>query len=304
MEDKKRVLDSADITDDAKVRKLKMKGNFLYNNKEPFVMIKCGNSYELKSNVFNGKAFKRGFTVSDVGFIKRIKNYVLKNEIALKFIDTNYKASGIQYIKVNHYKAGTILNDLCYIDIDSAYWTTAYMLGVISKSIYTDGLDVKKPVRLAALGSLAKVKEVWAYDGDKFEKKPSIRSVETENIWFAICKKVSDVMNEVARELKEDFVFYWVDGIYVSNKPKVVQKVISIFQKHGYFSKSELIPEIRFFQDGFEVQGVIKDSVKRFSYNMSGTGSKTVADMIEDNKLKKLAKEIMYKKSRKNENKV
>ena len=44
-------------------------------------------------------------------------------------------------------------------------------------------------------------------------------------------------MHKVIDELKSDFIFYWVDGIYFKNTPENVSKAMNIFIENGYNSK-------------------------------------------------------------------
>lgn len=288
----------SESTGSQRIKIMKDKCNFLYKIGKPFTLIKSGSSYELISNFYNEKAFRSGFSPKDLSFIKSVKTHVNKNNISLDFIDEDYKNSGIDYIKVSKFKSGDVLENLHCIDIDSAYWKTALNLGIISESIYKRGLDAGKVVRLAGLGSLAKKKDVWVYDGKDFNKLKTVRC-EYENLWFAICKKVSDVMSEVVKEIGDDFVFYWVDGIYVKRNEGVMSKIIERFQEKGYSVHSEFVPKVSFHDNGFTVQGVIESDVKEFSYNIKGGGKKNtpITDYIENKRLLSVGQKYIYGKN-------
>jgi len=214
------------------------------------------------------------------------------------FVDTYYKGEDIQYVKVKDYGVGERIEDLIYIDINGAYWQTAHNLGIINDALYVKGLEVNKVVRLAALGSLAKTKDIWKYDGKNLKKTETVRS-PNENLWFAICKRVSDVMSEVVNAIGDDFVFYWVDGIYVKNKPEVLQGVMSKFIEKGYTSKFELVPYIQFHEKGFDVQGALKGDLKHFSWTCEGNTkgsakSKPISDYLENQRLLKVMQDALY----------
>lgn len=286
-----------DSVNSQKVKILKDKCNFMYKAKKPFMLVKSGSSYELISTFYNDKAYRSGFSTSDLNFIKSVKNYVKKNDIDIEFNECDYSSERIDYIKVNKFKVGDVLEDLRCIDIKSAYWQTALNLGIISKEIYDKGMNVGKVVRLAALGSLAKKKDIWSFDGKELKKMDTVRS-EYENLWFAICKKVSDIMNHVVKSIGDDFVFYWVDGIYVKRSEGLLEKITKIFEEKGYFVHLELIPKVTFHENGFDVQSVLTDNVKNFSYDIKSDGKKLspVSDYLENKRLLEVANRYAFKK--------
>jgi hypothetical protein len=283
---------------DYQVKVLKQKCEYLYKQGMSFTLVKSGGSYELVSSLWNEKASARGFKADDLQFINRVRSYIEKNNVALDFLDTYYKGEDIQYIKVKDYAVGEIIEDLIYVDINGAYWQTAHQLGIINDALYVKGLEVNKVVRLAALGSLAKTKDIWKYDGKDFKKTETIRS-PNENLWFAICKRVSDVMIEVVNAIGDDFVFYWVDGIYIKNTPDVLSRVTSKFIEMGYTSKFEKIPNIVFHEKGFDVQGALKSDLKHFSWisegkDKGGAKSKPISEYLENKRLLKVMQDALY----------
>jgi len=288
------VINEANENRSRKVKAIKDKCLFLYGKGEPFTLIKTGGSYKLESRLFNNKAVRGGFSMEDVRFIKSVKQYVMKNDVAEKFIGTDYLAKKIFYLQVNKYVEGEVLNDVVEIDIDRAYWETAYLMGVISKAIYVKGCEIDKRVRLAALGSLARRKEVWEFNGKVMKKKKDERSYATENVWFAICRRVSDVMQECVKLAGDAFVFYWVDGIYVRNDAQTIGKIMQCFGKYGYESKTKHIEEIVFHNNKFDVIGVVSGDKREFSYQPNKSKG-TIRNYNEDLRLKELAKEIFGK---------
>lgn len=299
----KEILNSEE-TKDYSVRVIKRKCECLVELKEPFTMIKSGSSYELASRIWNEKASARAFTATDLGFINSVRNHIEKYAKSIDFIDTYYAGEDINYIRVSEYKVGERIEDLVYVDINGAYWQTAHNLGIISDKLYLKGLDVGKIVRLAALGSLAKKKDIWKFDGLRFKKLDTVKN-PNENLWFAICKRVSDVMGEVVNAIGDDFVFYWVDGIYIKNKPEVLQNVLSKFIEQGYSSKYELVPYIEFHEKGFDVQGALKTDLKHFSWVNGVSGSKKnsnapITEYLENERIIRVMESVLYAKPAKN----
>ena len=160
---------------------------------EEFKLIKVNNTFQLESAYFGKSISKRSTRISPVelGFIKKVKNYVMNNHIYINFTTNFYSPTDIRYINVKKRPSGTVIDDVIEIDIDEAYWKTAFILGVINEEIYKQGSkqnkDISKSTRLIALGSLAKKIDEYIYKGNKMIKHQQIRSELTENIWYSIC---------------------------------------------------------------------------------------------------------------------
>lgn len=265
-------------------------------NKEYTIKVVNGN-YELISDLFWHKTFKKGdYTMDELKFIKKVRHYVVKNEIYLKpiFIDNQVFVDDVHYVKVARVPIGKTYSNVCEVDIDQAYWETAYQLGIINSAIYTEGSkgNISKKARLTALGSLAKKKYHYKFVGDKvvdtiIEKEPLL-----ENLWFTVCKRVSDVMHKVIFELGSDFIFYWVDGIYFKNTPENVQKAMKVFIDNGYNSKFKRINQIHFHQRGFTVNDY-GDIKREFSYPQYNKQGKKI-NHAESFKLTKLANKVLH----------
>ena len=272
---------------------LKSKCLYMYETGKPFVLIKSGGTYTLTSNYFNSKAINRGvgFSTKDLHFIKKVKQSVIKSKISDKFMEEDYQSKKIDYINVKRFAVGEVMSDLLEIDITTAYWETAYMLGIIDKVIYKEGFRVNKKVRLAALGTLAKKTDTWVFDGKRMKTLPTVRNY-TENLWFAICKRVSDVMGKAVKIAGSDFVFYWVDGIYIKNNKETLGKIVSYFSSCGYECKINAIADIVFTGNEFEVRGVKEEDLRVFTYPQTNKKN-TIQKYNENLRLKKLAEELL-----------
>lgn len=243
------------------------KSHFLYINKLPFTFVSSGSSNELYSYAWNFKSLDKSFDIKNMNFVKKVKKYAIDNEVALKFLSYDYRDLDIQYIKIkDKVKEGDVFEDVCCLDIKNAYWQTAVLMGVISNELYEEGLSKDKVTRLASLGSLAKRKDVFKFDGETYKLVETIRSVETENIWFGICKRVSDIMQELVALLGDDFVFYWVDGIYFKRSDENIKKINDFLDNCSYECKFEDVSKIEFFKDQFKVYSKLGRSSKSFGW--------------------------------------
>jgi len=245
------------------------KALYLQQIGEPFTLKRINNKFRLTSEYFGDSSSQanRKIPSKELGFIRRVRNYIMKNEVYANFIDNLYYPSDIKYVDVSRKKPNSEFLDCVEIDIDEAYWKTAYSLGVISKSLYREGSKengkISKLCRLISLGSLAKKEYSYFFNGKQL-RKTTERSVLTENIWYSICKRISDVMHEAKLIAGENFLLYWVDGIYVKNDPIVIEKIMDCFSSYGYEVKT-----IRGLHVLYDSEKVIVESTSENSNELS-----------------------------------
>jgi hypothetical protein len=230
-------------------------------------LVTSGSANELYSDIWNFKSTDKTFEVKNMNFVKKVKKYAIDNYVAMKFIGSNFREMDIQYVSVKKdVKSGDTFEDICCLDIKNAYWQTAFLMGVISKEIYEEGVTKDKITRLASLGSLAKKKEVFRFDGENYRMIDTIRNYETENIWFAICHRVSEIMKVLVSDLGGDFLFYWVDGIYFKRTDENIKKVTDFLESCSYECKFEDVSKVEFFDDKFLVYSKLGRSSKSFGW--------------------------------------
>lgn len=188
------------------------------------------------------------FTSNDMNFIKAVKRHVI-NEKTYITIENHFKREKdrgkIRYYHYNpEFKAGKVITDCFEIDLKKAYFETAYKFGIIDKDLYDLGSDedkINKVARLASIGTLAKKTRKLVYDGVSVEDVGTIKSTKTEFLWDTICYKVGQIMMEAAKIAGDDFIFLWVDAIFVhgASKNKIVELFKSYDYKDSHISKCE-----------------------------------------------------------------
>jgi hypothetical protein len=211
--------------------------------KEPFKFYVNNHTYKVESKL--GSYFNTDSKIpfTQLNFIKQVRDYVRKQEVLLKinndyFFDKKEKRnvySGIKYFDYKkHEENCKYIDDVYEIDINAAYWDTALKLGIINDKLYKKGLKMHKKTRLAALGSLAKRTKVFSFDGKSMPRKPEDeKTKDTEYLWFKICEKLGETMYRAEQACGDDFLFYWVDGIYVRGMDAVI-KVCESFHNDNY----------------------------------------------------------------------
>ena len=148
-------------------------------------------------------------------FIKKVKDYILKNNIEYNF---NLK---INYNKLNK---KLILNkwyskDLYEIDLKGAYWEFFYKNGFCSRELYLEGLKVDKKTRLMSLGALAKQTTTFEYENGEVKSINTDKSEATNGLFFKVAYDTGVVMSNLMKLLKtDDLYFFWVDAIFFKGK--------------------------------------------------------------------------------------
>ena len=274
------------------------KAKYLADKGEQYTIKVVNGNYEIMSDLFNHKTInKTTYSPSELQFIRAVKNYIVKQDIhLLPQFEKQYFAEDVHYIKVAHVPIGEVFTNVYEVDIDEAYWKTAHLLGVINDKIYQRGQkgNISKQARLTALGTLAKKVYLYQFKGNKLEKVNTETDPLLQNIWFTICKRVSDVMNECIRAMGKDFIFYWVDGIYMKGGIKSVGKCEEIFTNYGYNVKFKKIKQIYFHETGFDCNDY-GTHVRHFNYPYTTKTGQKILKYMESMELKQLAKDIIDK---------
>ncbi len=201
---------------------------------------------ELRSKLGSYTTASFEYTVDELNFIKKVKHAIVSNgvyELYRNKYQTEASRKRIKYyLHGKQLKPATVLTDCMNIDLNSAYWETAYKYNLLSEEIYRGGFEHRKQIRLTAIGSLSKKRRRYKYDGRRQKKLPVKRSELTEMLWSLICDHVGKLLCSVARECGNDFLFFWVDGIYV--RAGAEKKVQALFKKAGYKSDIALCEKI------------------------------------------------------------
>jgi len=237
---------------------------------EEFTLIKINNTLKLQSKYYGNISSQGNKKIPpmELGFIRRVKNHILKHQIYANFISNFYYPEDIDYVSIMKHDKTVKIDNVIEIDIDEAYWKTAHILNVLSDHLYEEGRKsngkISKLGRLISLGSLAKKKIIYYFKGSRLMKKETQRSLTTENIWYSICKRLSDVMNEAREIAGKDFIMYWVDGIYIKNEPELVEKIRQSFTKYGYDVKFRDNLSVKYTKDRVYIQDKTTNKERSF----------------------------------------
>lgn len=153
-----------------------------------------------------------------------------------KFLDRNPDWSMPTKLPVNltNYEYDDSYGQLTGTDINSAYWTIAHQMGVISDSTFFKAQDPKyKRVRLASLAILGRNISYTKFKDGVKQTKPFIyenQEKKLKQLYQAIRYSCYQMMNEIKDLLGNEFEAYRTDCIYYRDTPenrKIVHQYLS-----------------------------------------------------------------------------
>lgn len=172
----------------------------------------------------------------------------------------------------------TVLN----LDITSAYPYCLFINKLICLDTFNYLMALPKNERLPAIGMIAK-KSVWI-DYQKGKATTwDVKTGEYANIFFFVIQQITDLMAWAADIAGDDFLFYWVDGIFL--KPtiskKKLQEITGIFAEQGYYYKYENVKNF----------SVVRENDKLF-INMIKNGDEKPYTMYDKNLARNFTKAL------------
>ena len=225
--------------------------------KFPYVLKVTNTRMYLDSEIGNYMTQNDKIPIRELGYIDKIKQDIIKNK-RYELVPKIKKDSINFFTYSKEIHQGKEIKNCYEIDLNRAYWNMAYTLGILTPKFYKLAYDINpktgkvfmgREVRLATIGSLARHRRIYSFDGRK-EHVTYESSPETEHVWDYVCYKISKIMEEARKAVGDDFVFYWVDAILVKSL-SARKKVLQVFKKHGYghtdilIDSVKLIPEIK-----------------------------------------------------------
>ncbi len=125
-------------------------------------------------------------------------------------------------------------------DVNSAYWTIARNLGIISEKTHDRVMaDEYKVVRLAALAILGRNMVYKEFKGGEVQKDPFIYKGSDifKSLYKAIRYTCYQHMENISLLLGDDFDAYRTDCIYYRDTPDNRKKVYDYLDQHGFYYK-------------------------------------------------------------------
>lgn len=220
-----------------------------------FDVITTNSTKQLVRRRKDGKSIKYMYSDSfykfkELNMFRDLKKEVHKNIAGLKLDVPDYKASDVKYFQYSNTvrsvkKGDTLTLSKCLeLDITMAYYKTANRLGYISEEFYEKCRSLPKLQRLRLIGSIATNKTVYQYRGGKLIDVRSEKDDVLRRVWFHICYYVDQCMQEFAFILGNKFLFYWVDGIYVTGGWALPAQLVYSSMEYDFDFKPKRIDKI------------------------------------------------------------
>lgn len=207
------------------------------------------------------------------------KNLSVKCFCAAQMIQKNIKDCGIEKPKISiqdlEYFEQNLKSELIpkviNFDITKAYPTILFADGFITEKTFQYLNDLKKTERLAAIGMLARKKNITEFENGK-PISTNIDRKETSEYFFYLVDKTNKIISEIRENVKLRFLFSWVDGIYFEFTDEnelfaAKETVTQICEKYKLKYTTEILTEyVSHFNNGFyQVYFNKGEKIKRFS---------------------------------------
>lgn len=182
-------------------------------------------------------------------------------------------------------------DELIQIDLSSAYTNALKNNGVITPLSYEFCEGIGKIHRLISVGMFAKHIDIFQFKNGKLFDSETIKN-ELSNVFFYAGYKVDMVMMELAELMKDYFIFYWFDGIYLMTKNENKHHEAEAFLKSiNYPYKIIRIFDVEIEQDlpdiKFSYAGE-RGSVERTKFKFEDRHFKKLLDLEIKNEMLKI----------------
>lgn len=196
---------------------------------KPFWLEKTNGSVTVRTAKGHTRKFSQhNLTAGELGFVRKVTNEIKKNYTPKDLKRPKYIKNSMFFHE----------GPLVQIDINSAYWNSAKALGLISQKTYNEGKLVRKIVRLIAVGSIARTKMTYFFDGKKIERVGEEQN-EERNAFFEIAEHTDSVMSSIFET--GHVLFYWVDAFFVL--PENAEHICLLLESVGLEYKKKKIKE-------------------------------------------------------------
>lgn len=258
----------------------------------------------------NAKAYVEFLKTTGFPFTLRISNYtteIISDMFNIQFVQSmRGKQCFAAYAKVksdirnkekpkiNHsslryfehdFTSPCIIPQVTNIDLKSAYASVLYNDGFITEPTFQYLRKIEKMDRLAAVGMLASKKYIFNYDatGKLFEGIKGYSKIvsDNEDFFYYCVKKVQDIMTFLKGIAAKNYLFTWVDGIYIVPDPETEKELKEFLDSINFSCSVETLQNFRvqFLNDKIKVDFLKDGKIKLF--NIPARQSTLASDMIQ-----------------------
>jgi hypothetical protein len=170
-------------------------------------------------------------------------NFTANNTfIASKKIVSDYEKSGIylenipqSVIKYYNFNYKEFFYERAIlIDINAAYPTALKNTGIITEETFNFLMRLKKIQRLKSIGMLASIKTVYEFEKTELISTRKTDKKEFADIYFYASYEIGEMLQKCSVLNKNDFLFYWFDGIYIKPNWIYATKIMELLKENNY----------------------------------------------------------------------
>jgi hypothetical protein len=192
-----------------------------------------------KTIIAEGNTKNRTFAAS-----KKIVSDYLESNIILE----NIPVDAIKYFK---YKNQEFNYDLAIlIDIKAAYPSVLKNTGIIKEETFNYLMKLPKLERLKSIGMLASEKIKMTFEKGKLIKTEKGKEAIYKDIYFYAAFETGEILHELSQINKEDFLFYWFDGIYIKSNWLYAAEIMKRLKDKNYEFSVSWIKNFRSKKNG------------------------------------------------------
>lgn len=254
-------------------------------NLRPCLVTFQSNSVYIKSKLGSYMFTSNGgrLTGKELGFIKRFRNYFVKNG---KDIKCDLKLLSHHNVYFKFFVTSGIHTDVVELDIDNAYPTAGKILGIVPNELYEESQTFfdedgrrRKEAGLIAIGSLYRNRRIVKVDknGKRSIVQDGERLEYLSNLWKSITSYTDITVESISRKTIGNIYFYWCDALFV--KKSEVENVKKLLLKRGFTCKEIKIKKLE-FKDNQAISYRASGEIKKFSLPKISYSMKSLDDVI------------------------
>lgn len=198
-------------------------------------------NYTISAKVDQDKYFFSNTPMSKSAFI--FYN-MMKKDVAGEIRE---EPKGVRFFDFSGIQKGDVIEKCFCVDINSAYLQVLLNEKIISPATFekintrTKKNERLKMDRLKSVGMFASNPTLIKYQDGEPEEMASQKN-PLSWVFYQACKTTTEIMQSV---IDENFLFYWVDGIFLKANPeKIKKKILNL----GYPCKIEIIENLRVYE--------------------------------------------------------
>jgi len=211
-------------------------------DKKDFTIKKTGYSLEI---ILNGKKYL--FSKTD----NTQKTFFAHSKIKADIRKSNLIIDSVPHQQIKFYDVRNFMEfnqeifypEIINVDIKNAYPQTLFNFGCLTENTFNYlNTEINKIDRLKAVGMIATNKIIYEFKKGKCFNSYTKSNKENRNLFKAVCFEVGKNMNDCAQLIKDDFLFFWVDGIYFLNEKNILPTEL-LLNSNNYKTTTERLTD-------------------------------------------------------------